>query len=111
MADALRGTDLNQDRRFKDKEALAIKASTFPEHFDQKVDLRKVNIAVLRPWIAKRITEIMKFEDDVVIEYVYSMLEDKSKPVSDVSNMFVLPFLVVSRSARSHLIGSSRPSS
>lgn len=81
MADALRGTDLSQDRRFKDKEALAIKSSTFPEHFDRKVDLRKVNIGVLRAWIAKKITELMKFEDDVVIEYVYSMLEDKSKPV------------------------------
>lgn len=85
MADALRGTDLSQDRRFKDKEALAIKSSTFPEHFDRKVDLRKVNIAVLRPWIAKKITELMKFEDDVVIEYVYSMLEDKSKPVCATS--------------------------
>ena len=88
MADALRGTDLSQDRRFKDKEALAIKSSTFPEHFDRKVDLRKVNIGVLRPWIAKKITELMKFEDDVVIEYVYSMLEDKSKPVSILGQLY-----------------------
>lgn len=25
----------------------------------------------------------MKFEDDVVVEYVYSMLEDRDKPVSN----------------------------
>lgn len=37
---------------------------------------------MLRPWIARRVTELMKFEDDVVVEYVYSMLEDRDKPVS-----------------------------
>ena len=43
-------------------------------HF--QVDLRKVNIQVLRPWISKKIVELLGFEDDVVIEYVYSLLEE-----------------------------------
>jgi hypothetical protein len=46
------------------------------------VDLRKVNIGVLRPWIAKKVTEMIKFEDDVVVEYVFGMLEDRDTPVS-----------------------------
>jgi len=46
------------------------------------VDLRKVNIQVLRPWIAKKVTEMIKFEDDVVVEYVFGMLEDRDVPVS-----------------------------
>jgi len=46
-----------------------------------QVDLRKVNIQVLRPWIAKKVTEMIKFEDDVVVEYVFGMLEDRDVPV------------------------------
>jgi hypothetical protein len=49
------------------------------------VDLRKVNIGVLRPWIAKKVTEMIKFEDDVVVEYVFGMLEDRDSPVSSRS--------------------------
>lgn len=48
----------------------------------KQVDLRKVNISVLRPWIAQKVTELIRVEDDVVIEYVFGMLEDKEKPVS-----------------------------
>jgi serine/arginine repetitive matrix protein 1 len=48
----------------------------------RQVDLRKVNIQVLRPWIAKKVTEMIKFEDDVVVEYVFGMLEDRDSPVS-----------------------------
>ncbi len=77
MADSARA-----DARFKDKEAASIKETKFPTHFADRVDLRKVNISVLRPWIAKRLIELMRVEDDVVVEYVYSMLEDRDKPVS-----------------------------
>jgi hypothetical protein len=28
------------------------------------------------------VTELIKIEDDVVVEYVYGMLEDKANPVS-----------------------------
>jgi serine/arginine repetitive matrix protein 1 len=46
------------------------------------VDLRKVNLSVLRGWIAKKVTELIRVEDDVVVEYVYGMLEDRDTPVS-----------------------------
>ena len=57
-------------------------SSRNPTDVSIQVDLRKVNIAVLRPWIAKKVTEMIKFEDDVVVEYVFGMLEDKDIPVS-----------------------------
>ncbi|ORY32092.1 PWI domain-containing protein, partial [Naematelia encephala] len=91
--------------RFKDKEAAAVKATKFPKSFNEKVcfetayifclssiccvDLRKVNLSVLRPWIAQKITELIRFEDDVVVEYVYGMLEDKEKPNPDPKKMQV----------------------
>ena len=40
-----------------------------------------MNISVLRPWIAKKVVELIRIEDDVVVEYVYGMLEDKDNPV------------------------------
>ena len=45
------------------------------------MDLRKVNLSVLRPWIAQKVTELIKIEDDVVVEYAFGMLEDRDNPV------------------------------
>lgn len=54
-----------------------------------QVDLRKVNISVLRPWIAEKVTELIKIEDDVVVEYVFGMLEDRDTPVSHISTPLI----------------------
>jgi hypothetical protein len=48
-----------------------------------KVDMRKVNLTVIRPWIAKKVVELVGFEDEVVVEYAMGLLEDKQEPVSD----------------------------
>ncbi|EPY49732.1 splicing coactivator SRRM1 [Schizosaccharomyces cryophilus OY26] len=48
----------------------------FPPSFEAKVDMKKVNIEVLKPWIANRLIELIGFEDEVVIDFVYSMLEE-----------------------------------
>ena len=37
--------------------------------------MTKVKIDVIKPWITKRITEILGFEDDVVIEFCFNLLE------------------------------------
>lgn len=36
---------------------------------------------VIRPWAAKKIVELVGFEDEVVIEYAMGLLEDESNPV------------------------------
>jgi len=46
-----------------------------------KVDMRKVNLQVIRPWIAKKVIELLGFDDEVVVEYAMGLLEDTSKPV------------------------------
>ncbi|KDQ07409.1 hypothetical protein BOTBODRAFT_120067, partial [Botryobasidium botryosum FD-172 SS1] len=78
-----KGTSTDQDRRFSDKESRLLKSMKFPPEFDQKVDMRKVNLQVMRPWIAKRVVELIGFEDEVVVEYAMGLLEDKSKPTPD----------------------------
>jgi len=46
-----------------------------------KVDMRKVNLDVIRPWVAKKVVELVGFEDEVVVEYAMGLLEDESQPV------------------------------
>lgn len=43
--------------------------------------MRKVNLQVIRPWIAKKVVELLGFDDEVVVEYAMGLLEDTSRPV------------------------------
>ena len=42
---------------------------------DIKVDIKKVNLDVLRPWIQTRIAQLLEMEDEVVVEYVLNQLQ------------------------------------
>lgn len=46
-----------------------------------KVDMRKVNLDVMRPWIANKVVEF-GLEDELVVEYAMGLLEDPAQPVS-----------------------------
>ena len=63
----------------------------FPEYFSTKVvnimfggknltngqvDMNKVNLDVIKPWITRAVIDLLGFEDDVVIDYAFSQLED-----------------------------------
>lgn len=39
--------------------------------------MEKVNLDVVKPWITKKLIEILGFEDDVVMQYVLNMLESE----------------------------------
>jgi len=77
MADAgfFKGTSADQDRRFSDKELKLLKSMKFPPEFEKKVDMRKVNLSVIRPWVVKKIVELVGFEDEVVVEYAMGLRE------------------------------------
>ncbi|KAI0641486.1 PWI domain-containing protein [Trametes meyenii] len=89
MADAgfFKGTSADQDRRFSDKELKLLKTMKFPPEFEKKVDMRKVNLSVIRPWIMKTVVEMVGFEDEVVVEYAMGLLEDNSQPTPDPRRM------------------------
>lgn len=36
-----------------------------------------MNLEVIKPWITQRVTEMLGFEDDVVIEFIFNHLEEK----------------------------------
>jgi len=48
--------------------------------------MKKVNLNVIRPWIAKKIIELVGFEDEVVVEYAMGLLEDVQNPVCSLHN-------------------------
>ncbi|KAI8061136.1 PWI domain-containing protein [Gongronella butleri] len=74
-----KGASADQDSRFSNKEKKLLKTLKFPPEFDQKVDIKKVNLDVIRPWMAHKITDLLGVEDDVVIDLAFNLLED-AKP-------------------------------
>jgi len=56
-----------------------LRQTKFPPEFNQKVDMKKVNIEVMKRWIAGKISEVLGSEDDVVIELCFNLLEGHSQ--------------------------------
>ncbi|CAG0917402.1 unnamed protein product [Notodromas monacha] len=79
MTDAgfFRGTSSDQDNRFSDKEKKLLKQMKFAEVLSKKVDMSKVKLDVVKPWITSRITELLGSEDEVVVSYIFNQLEEK----------------------------------
>lgn len=42
-----------------------------------QVDMSKVNVDTIKPWIAQRVTALLGLEDDVIVEFVYNQLEER----------------------------------
>ncbi|KAF1932443.1 PWI domain-containing protein [Didymella exigua CBS 183.55] len=57
-----------------------LKATKFPPEFDRKVDIEKVNIDLMKKWIAQKITDILGDEDDIVVETCYNLIEQNQSP-------------------------------
>jgi hypothetical protein len=41
------------------------------------VDITKVKMDVMKPWIATRVTELLGIEDEVLINFIYGLLDGK----------------------------------
>lgn len=39
--------------------------------------MSKVELDTLKPWITQKITDVLGFEDDVVIEFIFNQLEER----------------------------------
>ncbi|CAI9759161.1 unnamed protein product [Fraxinus pennsylvanica] len=72
-----RGTTADQDTRFSNKKAKLLKSQKFASELEHLVDMAKVKMDVMKPWIAKRVTELIGFEDEVLINFIYGLLEGK----------------------------------
>ncbi|KAH7837085.1 hypothetical protein Vadar_009342 [Vaccinium darrowii] len=72
-----RGTSADQDTRFSNKQAKLMKSQKFAPELENLVDMTKVKMDVMRPWIANRVTELLGFEDEVLINFIYGLLDGK----------------------------------
>uniref|UniRef100_A0A5F8GIA8 PWI domain-containing protein n=1 Tax=Monodelphis domestica TaxID=13616 RepID=A0A5F8GIA8_MONDO len=61
-------TSAEQANRFSNRQKKLLNQLKFAECLEKKVDMSKVNLEVIKPWITKRVTASDSgFEDDVVI--------------------------------------------
>jgi serine/arginine repetitive matrix protein 1 len=74
-----RGTTIEQDGRFKNKEKKLFENINIPE-FDTSIDIKKIEMKVIKDWIDRRIKLILGFEDEFCVNYTYTMLEDGTEP-------------------------------
>ncbi|KAE9593269.1 putative PWI domain-containing protein [Lupinus albus] len=72
-----RGTSADQDTRFSNKQAKLMKSQKFPPELEHLVDMTKVNMEVMKPWITRRVTEFLGFEDEVLINFIHGLLDKK----------------------------------
>ncbi|KAL3245147.1 hypothetical protein MRX96_018284 [Rhipicephalus microplus] len=78
MTDA--GFFSQQDNRFTDKQKKLLKQLRFHDVLNKRVDMTKVNLDTVKPWITKKITELLGMEDEVVVEFVFNQLEADKHP-------------------------------
>lgn len=71
------GTSIDQDSRFFNQEKKLLASMAFPKSFEQRVDLTKVQREVIGQWVAGRLTQLLGFEDDIVVSMVINLLEPK----------------------------------
>ncbi|KAM0819475.1 hypothetical protein AB5N19_05291 [Seiridium cardinale] len=62
-----------------------LRATKFPPEFNQKVDMHKVNLQVMKKWIASKLADILGAEDDVVTELCFNLIEGSRFP--DIKSM------------------------
>mmetsp|Transcript_7376 Transcript_7376/g.19888 ORF Transcript_7376/g.19888 Transcript_7376/m.19888 type:complete len:212 (-) Transcript_7376:57-692(-) len=78
MAGFFRGTNTDQVKHVNAEQKIIKdlnKKGVFPAHYAKKVNMKKVSMDVMKPWIAKRITDMMGFEDEVVVEFCIVQLD------------------------------------
>lgn len=60
-----------------------VSCKTVDSHVILQVDMTKVRLEVVKPWVTEKITAILGMEDDVVIEYVFNQLEAEKVSVHE----------------------------
>jgi serine/arginine repetitive matrix protein 1 len=53
-----------------------LRTTKFPPEFDRKVDMTKVNVPVIKKWVADEIQRILNDDDDILTELIANTLEE-----------------------------------
>ena len=74
-----RGTTIEQDGRFKNKEKKLLDNIKIPE-LETNIDINKIEMKVIKDWIDRKIKLILGFEDEFCVNYTITMLEERTEP-------------------------------
>lgn len=55
-----------------------LRTTKFPPEFNTKVDMRKVNIHIIKKWVSDELARLLNAEDDVVTELVFNIIEQNN---------------------------------
>lgn len=103
--------------RFLDKQKKLMRKMNFPENFNIRINMEKVALPVLKGWITNRISEILGFDDEVVVNFIFNMLENarKNKVPPDPKEMQIALTGFLERDAKpfmeelwNHIVTASR---
>ena len=75
-----RGTTIEQDGRFRNKEKKLMENINFPKELDSLIDPSRIDMKVIKEWIEKKIKSILGFDDEFCVNYTVSLLEEKIDP-------------------------------
>lgn len=89
----IRGSASIDTGHFKNKQKQLQNKIKFPSIFNTKIDTKKVKIQVIKPWIKASVENILSFEDDVVINLIYNLLEKDRFPDAKDITVSLLGFL------------------
>lgn len=56
--------------------------------------MQKVNLDTIKPWISKRVTELLGTDDDVLLEFIVNMLE-KEQVMNFTWTNFILNYVLL----------------
>jgi hypothetical protein len=56
----------------------------FPKELDLKVDWGKVRMDVIKEWVAKRVTDLLGLEEEVLIGMIHNLLDEVSLPLAAI---------------------------
>ncbi|ETO18398.1 hypothetical protein RFI_18867 [Reticulomyxa filosa] len=77
---AVRGSASIDTGKFTDKQKLFISKMKFSKLFDERVNMKNVRLSVIRPWITEEINRILGFDDDIVSNLIFNLLEKSQFP-------------------------------
>lgn len=76
-------------RRYNRGNKMLLKHCNFAPILSTKILTSKIKMNVMKPWIESRLIELLGFEDDVVINFVNTQLEDSCEREIDGKDMQV----------------------
>ncbi|CAD8063856.1 unnamed protein product [Paramecium sonneborni] len=76
-----KGTSTDQDSRFGDKERKLIMNKQWPEVFNRKLNMKNIDLSVIKPWIEKKMIQYIGIEDEVVQRQIINYLEQQSEDI------------------------------